>query len=239
MTIHEQLAKESPSGDTALTIGIFDGVHLGHQQLLGRLKSMAIREGLLPAVLTFRNHPRLVLRPDVKVQNLTTVEERLGLLRDLGLGPIIVVDFTTELSLLKAREFVALLSEHLRMKGLVVGPDFALGHQREGDVPTLGRLGKELGFWIEPVEPAVLGESVIRSSAIRARVIGGDVENASRMLGRWYSLTGLVVEGDHRGRELGFPTANLALDPDLVIPSDGIYATWAIWRAGVTRRPLL
>lgn len=228
MTIHEQLSKVSPSGDTALTIGIFDGVHLGHQQLLQRLKSMATREGLLPGVLTFSNHPRLVLRPGVKLQYLTTIEERLGLLRDQGISPLVVVDFDIELSLLKAREFVALLSGHLRMRGLVVGPDFALGHQREGDVPTLTRLGKELGFWVEPVEPAVLGDSVIRSSAIRARVSEGDVENAGRMLGRWYSFTGLVVEGDRRGRKLGFPTANLSLDPNRVIPSDGIYATWAI-----------
>ena len=228
MTIHEELARQSPSGDTALTIGIFDGVHLGHQKLLQSLKALALKEGLLSAVLTFRNHPRLVLRPGVKLQCLTTLEDRVSRLKELGLGPVIVVDFTTELSILKAREFVELLSGHLRMKGLVVGPDFALGHQREGDVPTLKGLGEELGFRVEPVELAVLGDSVVRSSTIRARVSEGEVENASRMLGRWYSLTGHVVEGDRRGRELGFPTANLALDPNLVIPRDGIYATWAI-----------
>ena len=218
----------SPSKGTVLTIGTFDGVHVGHQRLLGRLNGMAASGGLLSGVLTFRNHPRLVLNPEVRLPYITTLEERVALLQAQGVDLVISVDFTRELSLLKASEFVALLSGSLKMQGLVVGPDFALGHRREGDLPTLKRLEGELGFWVEAVDPVLKGESVIKSSVIRSLITQGDVETSGGMLGRRYSLTGLVVEGERRGRTLGFPTANLALDPDLVIPADGIYATWAV-----------
>ena len=228
MTTFQELAKASPSRDTVLTIGTFDGVHLGHRQLLQRLKAMAASKDLLPVVLTFRNHPRLVLNPGVTLHYITPLGDRAALLRSEGVDLVITVDFSHELSLLKAREFVALLSEHLKMRGLVVGPDFALGHRREGDIPTLKRLGEQMGYWVEPVEPILMGKIVIRSSVIRSLLTQGDVESANRMLGRRYSLTGLVVEGDRRGRLLGFPTANLALDNDIVVPADGIYATWAI-----------
>ncbi len=227
MTIHQELAKVSPPRDTVLTIGTFDGVHLGHRQLLQRLKALAESSGFLSCVLTFRNHPRLVLNPGIKLSYLTTLEERVALLKGQGIDLVIVVDFTHELSLLKASEFVALLSDYLKMKGLVVGPDFALGHRREGDIPALKRLGEGMGFWVRPMEPAQMDKAVISSSVIRSLMAQGDVENASRMLGRWHSLTGLVVEGDRRGRLLGFPTANLSVDANLAIPADGIYATWA------------
>ena len=228
MTIRQELAKASPSKDTALTIGTFDGVHLGHQQLLRRLVTKAASDGLSPAVLTFRNHPRQVLNPGISLPYITTLEDRLSLLQDQGIDLVVAVDFTKELSQLRASEFVALLSEQLKMRGLVVGPDFALGHRREGDIPALKGLGAGMGFWVEPVEYAVTGGSAITSSGIRGLISEGKVEDASRMLARWYSLTGLVVEGDRRGHLLGFPTANLSWSADLVIPADGIYATWAI-----------
>ena len=228
MTIRQELAKAAPSEDTALTIGTFDGVHLGHQQLLWRLVTKAAGDGLHPAVLTFRNHPRQVLNPGINLPYITTLEDRISFLRGQGVQLVVAVDFTRELSYLRAAEFVALLSGELRMRGLVVGPDFALGHRREGDIPALKELGAGRGFWVEPVEHAVMGGSAITSSGIRGLITEGKVEDASRMLARWYSLTGLVVEGDRRGHLLGFPTANLSWSADLVIPADGIYATWAI-----------
>ena len=168
------------------------------------------------------------MNPGVNLRYITTLDERVSLLKGQGIDLVIAIDFTVELSLLNASEFAHLLSERLKVKGLIVGPDFALGHNREGDIPALKQLGTELGFWVKPVEPVLMDRIVIRSSVIRSLMAQGDVENASRMLGRWYSLTGLVVEGDRRGRQLGFPTANLSVEPDLVIPSDGIYATWAV-----------
>ena len=228
MTIYQELDRVSPSGDTVLTIGTFDGVHLGHRKLLQRLKATAASQGLLSVVLTFRDHPRLVLNPGTKLQYITTLEERLALLEGQGIDLVIPVDFTPEVALLKASDFVALLSGPLRMRGMVVGPDFALGHRREGDISALRRLGTDANFWLETVEPASMGGGVINSSAIRDMITQGNVVNTSQMLGRWYSLSGLVVEGDRRGQLLGFPTANLSLDPLVVFPADGIYATWAI-----------
>ena len=182
----------------------------------------------MSVVLTFRNHPRNVLDPEANLHYVMTLEKRVSLLEAQGIDLVVAVDFTRELSLLKAREFIALLTEHLKMRGLVVGPDFALGHRREGDIPTLKGLGQTMGFWVDTVEPVLAGNRVIRSSSMRSLIVQGDVENASQFLGRWYSVTGLVVEGDRRGRLLGFPTANLSLDSNLVIPADGIYATWAL-----------
>jgi riboflavin kinase/FMN adenylyltransferase len=228
MTLDQELAKHSPPGLTALTIGTFDGVHRGHQELMRRLNVMASRKGLLPAVLTFRNHPRLVLNPAADLKYISTVEERIALLRRYGADQVFAVDFTKEVSLLRAREFVGLLCGRLKMKGLMVGPDFALGHNREGDIPTLRRLGAEMDFWVEPVEPVQAGTAVIGSSAVRSLLAQGAVESVGSMLGRPYSLTGTVVPGDRRGRLLGFPTANLSLPLDLALPCDGIYAAWAV-----------
>ncbi len=228
MTFHQELAKASPPKDTVLTIGTFDGVHLGHRELLRHLKAAAGAQGLLTAVLTFRNHPRLVLKPGLDIRYINTHEDRVALLKDQGIDVVISVEFTRELSLLTATEFMALLSAKLRVKGLVVGPDFALGHGREGDIPTLQRLGAEMEFWVESVGPVSIGTAAIKSSVIRGMIGEGDVEGASAMLGRRYSLTGTVVRGESRGQTLGFPTANLSLDPHLVIPADGIYATWAM-----------
>ena len=227
-TLDQELSNQAPKGPTALTIGTFDGVHLGHQDLLARLKALASEKGLHTAVLTFRRHPRLALNPGIELRYITTLEERLGLLRASGIDLVSVVDFTHDVALLKAGEFLEMLRRRLKMKGLVVGPDFALGNNREGDIPTLRRLGGEMDFWIEPVEPVVMDKTVIRSSVIRSLLAQGEVEGAGAMLGRTYGITGPVIEGDRRGRTLGFPTANLALDGDLALPLDGIYATWAV-----------
>ena len=228
MTIDQQLAQASPLLDTAITIGVFDGVHLGHQWLLQRLRTLASAKGLLSVALTFRNHPRNVLRPEVKLGYITTLDDRIDLIRAQGVDQVVAVEFTREVSMLRAPEFVELLSRHLRMRGLLVGPDFALGHGREGDVSSLRSLGDEIGFWVEQAEPVGLGTGIVRSSVTRDLIAAGEVKAAGDMLGRRYSLTGTVVPGDRRGRTLGFPTANLDLDADLVLPADGIYATWAL-----------
>ncbi len=227
MSFLEQLAQASPPGDTALTIGVFDGLHLGHQHLLSRLKAEAQERGLVPAVLTFRNHPRAVLHPEEEVAWLSDLEERLELLRSAGLDLVVVVDFTRELSLLRPREFLSLLQQQLRLRALVVGPDFALGYQRQGDRPTLEALGREMGFTVTTVEHYVVNGVGVRSTHIRNLITQGDVASAARMLGRHYSIRGTVVRGDGRGRRLGYPTANLSVSTQRLVPGNGIYATWA------------
>lgn len=219
-----------PSEPTILTIGTFDGVHLGHRHLLKSLTEEASRTGYKTAVITFRNHPRSVLSPDRGVSYITSLNERITLLKQTGVTTVIPVDFTQEFAQITARDFVLLLVDTLKMRGLVVGSDFAMGHKREGDVPTLIGLGQELGFSVKVAEPFSKDAIVIKSSKIRAALNEGDVGHASGMLDRLYSLGGLVVTGDGRGRGLGFPTANLGLDPDSLVLANGIYATWAIVR---------
>ncbi len=227
MRVHEEFAKVASEADTAFTIGIFDGVHLGHQHLLSQLRSMAHQEGLVPCVLTFRNHPRAVLAPGADIAYITPLEERISRLRDAGVERVVDLEFTLELSQLSAREFLSLLNSHMNMRGLVVGPDFAMGHNRDGTIPVIEGIGADLGFWVRTVDPLYLGDSAVKSSAIRGAIASGDVAGACRLLGRTYSLTGTVVHGARRGSTLGFPTANLEVEPTTMVPENGIYATWA------------
>lgn len=211
-----------------LTIGVFDGVHLGHRRLLARLKAEAEQHDLASVVITFADHPRGVLHPGAAPALLTTIGERVELLKETGVDLVIPVSFDKALSRLTAREFAVLLREHVRMTGLVVGPDFAMGHRREGDGTTLAALGQEMGFFVEMIEPLRAGAGpVVRSTIIREAIAEGDVARAANLLGRDYSLTGTVVRGHGQGSGLGFATANLRLPDDAMVPRDGIYAAWA------------
>jgi riboflavin kinase/FMN adenylyltransferase len=217
------------SRDTFLAVGVFDGVHRGHQSLIARLKAEAAKRGLSAGVFTFRNHPLTVLQPDVKLGYITGPETRRELLCSQGLDMVTMIEFTPEVARITAREFVSTLQERLGMKGLVVGPDFALGRNREGNVETLRKLGDEMGF--EVVELAAKtedDETIISSSAVRAAIMKGDIERANGLLGRPFTLEGEVMEGDRRGATLGFPTANLKPDPERIVPGNGIYATWTL-----------
>ena len=228
MTLQADIAGGPPPADTAITIGTFDGVHLGHRHLVRSLTEAAQRQGLTPIVLTFKNSPRSVLNPAAQLSYITDLETRLSLLHQPGIDRVVPVEFTREISQLSAAEFVDALSKELGMKGLVVGPDFALGHRRQGDVATLREMGKTAGFWVETVNNFSLDDAPVKSSAIRELLGQGQVERVKRMLDRPFSLAGEVETGDRRGRELGFPTANLAPKPSMAVPGDGIYATWAI-----------
>ena len=227
MRIDEELSRASPSKDTLLTVGVFDGVHLGHRHLFSRLKQEARERGLSSGAVTFINHPRRVLYPEQPISYLSTSEERVRLIGELGLELVVPITFDLELSKLTARQYLERLQKHLRMRGLVVGPDFALGHQREGDIRVLADLGQEMGFSIEVVDPLYLGEIPVRSSVIREALSRGDVGKATKLLGRNFSLSGEVAVGYGRGKGLGFPTANLQVAPERLLPRDGIYATWA------------
>ncbi|MFW6126207.1 MAG: bifunctional riboflavin kinase/FAD synthetase [Chloroflexota bacterium] len=238
MLVEQELAETVPRGDTALTIGVFDGVHLGHEFLVGKLKERASAEGLASVVVTFRQHPRRVLSSRSGLTYLTSLEERVRLLESLGVDHVVTLSFTPELAALSARDFVELLRKHLRMRALVIGPDFTLGHDREGNTARLEALGEELGFSVEVVAPIVQGGQVVSSTAIRSALSEGDMGKVSRLLGRRFILAGEVVKGDRRGKNLGFPTANLAPDPEQALPPDGVYVTRAFlhesWRQAVT-----
>lgn len=227
MRIEEELAKVKPQKETLLTVGVFDGVHLGHQRLLTHLRNEAQQRDLLTGVVTFKSHPQTVLSRGSKLLWLSNLETRTNLLRSFGIDVIVTLPFTPQLAELTAREFVQLLKDYLKMRGLVVGPDFALGKNREGSADQLRLLGQEMGFIVEVVPPVVLDGQVISSSAVRVALAQGDMETVEKLFGRPFSLSGRVVTGDRRGRILGFPTANLDVEPEQALPSDGVYVTVA------------
>ncbi len=228
MQLLRELPAHPPRESALLTIGVFDGVHLGHRHLLERLREAAAREHAISAVLTFTNHPRTVIRPGDCVPYITSVKDRLELLKQQGVDLVIPLTFDEELSRLQAHEFVDLLRERVNMRGLVMGSSFAMGHQRKGTPETLAQMGRDKGFSTTVVEPVSAYGEKVSSTAIRDAITRGDVSKASRLLGRHFVLRGEVVKGQARGRELGFPTANLDLPEGQVVPGNGIYAAMAM-----------
>ncbi|MEE8318997.1 MAG: bifunctional riboflavin kinase/FAD synthetase [Dehalococcoidales bacterium] len=227
MSVEEELTRHSPDKDTLLTIGVFDGVHLGHKHLISQLVELAGRRDLLPGVVTFHRNPQEVLSPQTGIPFLTDLEERSRLLEKEGVALVVPLSFTREWAELGARGFVGLLMKHLRMRGLVIGADFALGRGREGDAAALRLLGSEMGFSVDVVPPAKLNGEVVSSTLIRQALAGGDMTKVRRMTGRDFSLHGRVVTGAGRGAGMGIPTANLEIDPEHALPLDGVYATRA------------
>ena len=227
MQAYQELSQVSPLTDTVLTIGVFDGVHRGHQYLIRQVKEEAAAQGCLAAVITFRNHPRTVLFPEDLVTLLITPEERVQLLQAQGVDLVVPITFDLELSRLRAREFCRLLQEKLRMRALVVGPTFTLGFQREGTPQVLRELGQEMGFTVRVVEPIAEEGEMISSTAVRQALDQGNVSRARQYLGHPFALEGTVVHGEGRGRTLGFPTVNLEVAASVVLPGNGVYATWA------------
>ncbi len=216
------------SRPTVLTIGNFDGVHIGHQRLLGMVRDRAQTLGAVSTVVTFDPHTRAVVRPDQPVHLLTTLPEKLALFGDLGLDQGAVVPFTAEMVQRDARQFLAWLTAGFPLVELWAGENFALGHHRTGSLSVLAGLGDEMGFALRVFPPIREGDLTVSSTAIRAALAAGDAEGAAAMLGRPYRLSGVVVPGAARGRDLGFPTANLDPPPEKLIPADGVYATRVI-----------
>jgi riboflavin kinase/FMN adenylyltransferase len=225
MSIDKELADINPSTGALLTIGVFDGVHLGHQRLLKELRDKASDMGLATAVITFKAHPLSILTSGKPVKWLGELNERIKLIKEQGIDTVIALSFTKEVKDLSASDFIHKLHEHFNLKGLIVGPDFALGKGREGNIKRLKELGSKIGYFVEVMPPFIIGDEVVRSSRIRKLVAEGDVAKAGRFLGRPFVIRGKVITGDGRGRTLGFPTVNLDLDPDMAIPKDGVYAT--------------
>lgn len=242
MRIFRDIREANLPGPTFLTIGNFDGLHRGHQMLLGRLHQNATAHAGSAALLTFHPHPLRVLRPGTPLELLTTPEERLTLAGELGIDVGVIQPFTPELAQLDPPAFLQLLVRHLGLAGLTVGPDFALGRNRAGNLDVLAALGQEMGFEMDVMQPVQVAGEEVRSYTIRQALVSGEVERAAGMLGRNYSISGVVVEGDRRGRTIGIPTANLRVDEERLLPADGVYANWvwpddpatAPWLAGVT-----
>jgi riboflavin kinase / FMN adenylyltransferase len=215
-----------PEAGTAVTIGAYDGVHLGHRALLGDLSARAEAAGLSTVVVTFDRHPAYVVRPGTAPRQLTTLDQKLELLAECGIDRTLVVPFDEVRASESAEDFVReVLVDELGARLVVVGEDFHFGHGRRGNVALLRTLGAQHGFEVVGVSLTGDGRAPVSSTRIRGLLAEGDVESAARMLGRPHEVRGPVVRGDGRGgRDLGFPTANLALPEELALPADAVYA---------------
>jgi riboflavin kinase/FMN adenylyltransferase len=223
---HYRFLEEVSLQNSWLTVGVFDGIHRGHQQIIRKLTTGAHANGAPAVVLTFDPHPASVLTGK-ELKCLTLPDERANLLEKLDVDAVITERFTRELSAVSAHDFMARLRRQLGLKYLLIGYDFALGKGREGNAARLTEIGSELGYTVEVV-PAISDESgVISSTAIRKLIEVGNVVEAARLLGHPYSLHGPVIHGDGRGKTIHVPTANIAYAREKMIPVRGIYACWA------------
>ena len=213
--------------DSWLTIGVFDGVHRGHQEIIRQLTAGAHASGAPAVVLTFAPHPAIVLAGrDIK--SLTTPDERAEILFSLGIDDVVSIQFTRELAEHSAEDFMADLKYHLGLKKLLIGYDFALGKGRAGNFERLTQIGKALGYDVRAVEAIRLNGEIISSTLIRQQIAEGAVALAADKLGRCYSLAGPVIPGDGRGHTIGIPTANIDVPAEKVIPLNGVYACWGL-----------
>jgi riboflavin kinase/FMN adenylyltransferase len=227
MGIEQELASITPQGETFLTIGMFDGVHAGHRYLLEKLQQRAAEKDLLSGVVTFSPHPQSVLHPHNQLPWLSSLEDRIRAFQELGVKIVTVLTFTPKVAQLSAREFMSLVKKQLRMRGIMVGPDFTLGRGRQGNIDLLRSLGREMEFSVEVIPPFTINGEVVSSTLIRQALAQGDMKKVERLMGRYFYLGGKVITSDKRGRVLGFPTANLDIKPQQALPGNGIYATIA------------
>jgi riboflavin kinase/FMN adenylyltransferase len=236
--LHEFPAGEAGGPGSVVTIGSFDGVHIGHQRLLRRVRREATRDGLTAVAVTFDPHPRCVVDPGGCPPLLSSLGDRVDLLGRNGADRVVVIPFTSELSAWSADRFAATLTDSLGMRRLIVGPGFALGRGREGNLEFLGRLGARRGFEVSTLAPSTRGGRPISSGRIRESIASGRLAHAISMLGRAYVLEGVIERGEGRGAGLGVPTANLGVDASRCIPEAGVYAGWLNfgdgWRPAAT-----
>jgi riboflavin kinase / FMN adenylyltransferase len=224
---------------SAVTIGAYDGVHLGHRLVIERVRRVAAEQGLASAVVTFDQHPAAVVRPESAPRLLTDLEQKLELLASTGVDYVLVVRFDQNRSEESAVDFVReVLVGCLETRAVVVGHDFHFGYKRRGDVALLQHMGAELGFDVTGLRlfPGGPDGHPISSTRIRELLASGAVGEAAGLLGRPHQVRGMVNHGDHRGRQLGFPTANVAVPGSIALPADGVYAGWYQRPDGV-RRP--
>ncbi len=216
-----------------VTVGTFDGVHHGHRKVLDEIAQRARRTGRRSVLVTFQPHPLEIVNPKAAPPLLTTADERREILAQSELDVVIFVEFTTELSRLEPEQFIQILVDRLDMRELVIGHDHGFGRRRSGDVELLRRLGTELGLAVDVVEGVTMHGHQISSTLVRRAVAGGDLETAKELLGRPYSLSSVVVRGAGRGRGIGYPTINVAVEDERkLLPPDGVYAVNVEWRTG-------
>jgi len=208
-----------------LTIGVFDGVHLGHRALISGAVMAARERGFMAAVMSFDPHPDSVIFPQRPLLYLTDETDKAAYIEEIGADLLIIQPFTLEFSRTSAEDFITRLTQVADIREIHVGEDFAFGHKARGNVRFLREIGPQLGFQVKSLAPLEVDDQVVKSSRIRNLLLAGEVDEAARFLGRTHSLKGEVLHGDKRGRLLGFPTANLAIPDLFAVPGNGVYAT--------------
>ncbi len=224
MHMHYALESMRPDRPMALTIGAFDGIHLGHQRLIQQVRAAAARLDGESAVLTFDPHPDRVLYPERERRLLTMPEERARLIEALGIDHLLVLPFDRALAQVPAEAFMQAVCKAMALRELWVGPDARLGAGGRGTAPVLRELGQQLGYTVHEVQRLQVEDQIVSSTTIREALAEGQVAEAARLLGRPFAISGEVVHGDHRGATIGFPTANVAYAPEQLLPADGVYA---------------
>ncbi len=215
-----------PYRRSVLTIGSYDGVHRGHKRIINNLKQAAKGYQAASALVTFYPRPKALLRIQEQDDYLTTVEEKLLIFQELGLDIAAVLPFTRQFAQTPARDFARQLVEAFHPIELWIGPDFRMGKDRQGDIPHLKELGREFGFLVKVIDQQLADGEVISSTRIRAELAVGRIREVTRLLGNQSFFLGKVVMGCQRGRTIGFPTANVAVAPEKLLPADGVYAVW-------------
>ena len=228
--------EQLPDVETVATIGTFDGVHRGHQHLLGRVLDRARERNAKTLVITFEPSPAQFFRPQAFAGRLTSAAQKIAILQEVGIDFVLVLPFTQDLANTSATAFMTRLSECGHVREMWIGADFALGHHREGNAPRLREIGAGLGIDVNVIDRVDIDGESISSSEIRGLILSGDVERANRLLGHRFTIRGPVVHGSKVGRTIGFPTANVPLPEQEVLPLDGIYASYA--RLGDDPTPL-
>ena len=227
MDLKKQLSKKQVNENSILTIGVFDGIHLGHLHLIKKLIHIANQKKYLSGIITFLNHPAEILNPQFNPSFIMDPNEKISALEKTGVDYVIPIMFNHSISNMSAISFIDDLQNNLHMKGLVIGPDFAMGKNREATASKLEELGIFKKFSTEILTPQIINGIPLRSTSIRKFLFSGDIENASKVLGRNFEVSGIVVHGEKRGRKLGYPTANLKISSKIMTPQNGIYATFA------------
>lgn len=223
-----QLTAGAAGPETALTIGVLDGVHLGHQALLRRLSDEAKKRALAPGVVTLHPHPITVLRPEIAPSYLTSLEDRIELMRANGADWVIPLTFTGEVSEVECEDLAGAFVDLLKMRLMVLGPDAAFGRGAPKDTADrMRKLGVQRGFEVVQIEPLMHDHERYSSTAVRKALLSGDMSRVTSLLGRPYRIGGPVVHGFERGRTIGFPTANISVAADRALPAIGVYATRA------------
>ncbi|MDF2732593.1 MAG: ribF [Desertimonas sp.] len=230
LVVTDTSTRPFPDQSTVVTIGAYDGLHLGHQAVIAQVRAIAAQRNAKSAVVTFDRHPATVVRPESAPKLLTDHEQRLELFEQTGIDAAVVLPFDEHQAQESPLGFVErVLFKCLRTECVVVGDDFHFGRHREGDVALLREYGTTYGFEVEPVHLLARPDGIdepLSSTAIRRALAGGEVELAAKLLGRPFEARGVVVAGDKRGRLLGFPTANVEVPTRVCVPADGVYAGW-------------